>query len=332
RQQGRNGGSPWPRPPAGGCGLAGDGVGDRAQGRGRGRLRARDVGGDRGGPLPGGRPGPSGVARPRPLPPAGRPRPPRSGRRGGDRRIRAGPAAGAALTPDVDPWRTLGLAPGATADEVRRAYRRLAKANHPDAAGETALPRFLAIQAAYEQLLGPVARRRPGARPTGRSSPAPSEPHEPWQADPDRARASGSFTRDRRRPGARPGGARPSSRTGDGSGDGRGEGAGGGGATAGSTGAGQSGARASGGTGQTRTRRSGRRRAASKATPYSTSYDAADEEPFEPGWSGATWYGSSSGTYWTINPKEYADPRKHGPEYQRRARRPAGGWILDDSA
>ena len=39
------------------------------------------------------------------------------------------------------------------------------------------------------------------------------------------------------------------------------------------------------------------------ATPYSTSYDAADEEPFEPGWSGATWYGASSGTYWTINPE-----------------------------
>ncbi|HET9615353.1 MAG TPA: hypothetical protein VFP22_11120, partial [Candidatus Limnocylindrales bacterium] len=77
-------------------------------------------------------------------------------------------------------------------------------------------------------------------------------------------------------------------------------------------------------------RPSGRRRAPNKATPYSTSYDRADDEPFEPGWSGATWYGASSGTYWTINPKEYADPRKHGPEYQRRARRSATGWILDD--
>jgi hypothetical protein len=25
-----------------------------------------------------------------------------------------------------------------------------------------------------------------------------------------------------------------------------------------------------------------------------------------------------SGTYWTVNPKEYADPRKHGPEYTAR--------------
>src|SRR5207244_363814 len=67
-----------------------------------------------------------------------------------------------------------------------------------------------------------------------------------------------------------------------------------------------------------------------RATPGSTLYDAADEEPFEPGWTGATWYGASSGTYWTINPKEYADPRKHGPEYQRRARRSASGrWVID---
>ena len=43
--------------------------------------------------------------------------------------------------------------------------------------------------------------------------------------------------------------------------------------------------------------------------------------PFEPDWRGASWYGTTSGTYWTLNPKEYADPRKHGPEYQARARR-----------
>jgi curved DNA-binding protein CbpA len=68
----------------------------------------------------------------------------------------------------------------------------------------------------------------------------------------------------------------------------------------------------------TRPRRgSGRRR----ASLGSTSYDDA-EEVFEPGWGGASWYGPSSGTYWTLNPREYADPRKHGPEYQARATRP----------
>ena len=65
----------------------------------------------------------------------------------------------------------------------------------------------------------------------------------------------------------------------------------------------------------------GSRRGRSKATIGSTSYDGTESEPFEPGWSGAGWYGAASGTYWTINPKEYADPRKHGPEYLARARR-----------
>ena len=64
------------------------------------------------------------------------------------------------------------------------------------------------------------------------------------------------------------------------------------------------------------------RRGRPKATLGSTSYDDAPREP-EPAWNGATWYGDSSGTYWTINPKEYADPRKHGPEYLARARRGA---------
>lgn len=35
------------------------------------------------------------------------------------------------LSPD-DPWAVLGLAPGATQDEIRTAYRRLVRAHHPD--------------------------------------------------------------------------------------------------------------------------------------------------------------------------------------------------------
>ena len=49
-----------------------------------------------------------------------------------------------------DPHGTLGLAPGASQAEIKAAYRRLAKAFHPDTAGDAAIPRFLAIQAAYE--------------------------------------------------------------------------------------------------------------------------------------------------------------------------------------
>jgi hypothetical protein len=56
----------------------------------------------------------------------------------------------------------------------------------------------------------------------------------------------------------------------------------------------------------------------------STSYDEA-RDPSDATWSGASWYGPSSGEYWIVNPREYADPRKHGPEYQQRARRPLDG-------
>jgi len=55
----------------------------------------------------------------------------------------------------------------------------------------------------------------------------------------------------------------------------------------------------------------------------STSYDEARDH-VDATWSGASWYGPSTGEYWIVNPREYADPRKHGPDYQSRARRPAG--------
>src|SRR6476659_4651517 len=92
---------------------------------------------------------------------------------------------------DPDPYRTLGLARGASIDEIKRAYRRLAKIHHPDAAGEKNVPRFLAIQAAYEQLAG-------GA--DGRSVPRrPAAPRKAWEADSDRTdatrRAYGGRTR-----------------------------------------------------------------------------------------------------------------------------------------
>jgi len=60
-----------------------------------------------------------------------------------------------------------------------------------------------------------------------------------------------------------------------------------------------------------------------KATLGSTSYDEA-RDPADATWSGASWYGPSSGEYWIVNPREYADPRKHGPGYQQRARQAPG--------
>jgi curved DNA-binding protein CbpA len=226
---------------------------------------------------------------------------------------------------EPDPYRILGLARGASADEVRRAYRRLVKENHPDSAGEKALPRFLAIQAAYETLAGGPSIRRVG----GRAAATRPVPRDPWRVDPDRART----TRDTS---ARPGRAgRPASAGGPSAKGPSGpdaKGASGGPSAKGSTGSpGGSTGRGGEGVGTSqrpagdRPRRDGRRRAPNKATLGSTSYDAAEDEPFEPEWSGGTWYGASSGTYWTLNPKEYADPRKHGPEYQRRARRRTAG-------
>lgn len=191
------------------------------------------------------------------------------------------------MAPDADPYRTLGLSRGASLAEVRKAYRRLAKVNHPDAAGEAALPRFLAIQAAYDQIVGPGSANAMG-RPKAST-------RRPWDADPARAdatrrayggRARRAPTGEPRRPGSASGGQGPN------------------GGRPGSPPGGVS-------------------RDPNKATPGSTTYDGADVEPFEPDWGGASWYGTTTGTYWTLNPKEYADPRKHGPEYQARARRAA---------
>lgn len=220
----------------------------------------------------------------------------------------------------IDPYRTLGLVPGATQAEIKVAYRRLAKLNHPDSAGERALPRFLAIQAAYEALvedpsgLSRSGRGRPSAgRPAGPPAPA-------WQADASRARATREAYRARTR-GAR--GAADPGPAGTRSGPD--------GSSPGTTGAprpdGRGSARgpapddAGAAEGSARSRRASRRL---KATIGSTSYDGADKEPFDPAWEGATWYGAGSGTYWTLNPKEYADPRKHGPEYLARSKRGVG--------
>lgn len=195
----------------------------------------------------------------------------------------------------LDPWRTLGLEPGATAADVKRAYRRLAKAFHPDAAGGQTLPRFLAIQQAYEALMAPRSPRTALGRAAGTG--AGPAPRPAWQADPARAKASGGPRRGSRQGnpgptgGSRATGAEPGSRSG-GSGD-----------------------------GAERPRR--HRRAPKRATFGSTTYGDAHEPAPEEGWTGASWYGTTSGEYWTINPREYADPRKHGPEYQARARREA---------
>jgi hypothetical protein len=192
-----------------------------------------------------------------------------------------------------DPYVVLGLPRSASLDEVKRAYRRLAKQHHPDSGGERTLARFLEIQAAYEQLVHgrPGA---PGSVPGGATRAS-------WQADPARADATRRAYGRGRRTGARTGSPPPPP---------------------------------SGAEGTTREdpRAEPRRRGPRKATLGSTSYDEAADQPFDPDWAGGSWYGTTSGTYWTLNPREYADPRKHGPEYQARARRQAGAGPEPDAA
>jgi len=215
---------------------------------------------------------------------------------GGPRRGRAWRPADAAIS--ADPYATLGLPGGASIGEVKRAYRRLAKAFHPDSAGAEALPRFLAIHEAYERIA--TGRVLPGTAGTASTTP----PREPWRADPARARATregspagGASARARARTRGRP------SETASGAGSG-----------------------------------SSRRHATRKATLGSTTYDDARERA-DATWSGASWYGPTTGEYWIINPREYADPRKHGPAYQARVRqetagaedRGAQGRAADDS-
>ena len=58
-----------------------------------------------------------------------------------------------------DPYRTLGVSPSATDDEVKAAYRRMAMKNHPDKVAtlgpevqKAAEEKFRKIQQAYESI------------------------------------------------------------------------------------------------------------------------------------------------------------------------------------
>ena len=52
----------------------------------------------------------------------------------------------------VDPFTVLGVAPGASPEEVAAAYRDLAKAWHPDRRGEAGKDKMAEINIAYELL------------------------------------------------------------------------------------------------------------------------------------------------------------------------------------
>ncbi len=92
----------------------------------------------------------------------------------------------------TDPYAVLGVSPGVSDVELRRAYRELVKRHHPDhnggSAGSAAL--FARIQTAYSTI---VERRRveglpmPGAQSTPASRPAAARPPRPraYSGSPD---------------------------------------------------------------------------------------------------------------------------------------------------
>ena len=157
----------------------------------------------------------------------------------------------------LEAWRILGVPSTPTVEEVKQAYRGLAKSLHPDAAGGTSKPAaFARLTEAYELALSEAS----AANRHGETRLRPSLPPPPRQRSAPRRDAAP------REPEAR----------------------------------------------GTRVR----------ATPGSTTYDGARPEDSDQPWDGAEWVGADSGTYWRVNPKEYADPRKHGAEYRARGKRP----------
>jgi curved DNA-binding protein CbpA len=113
-----------------------------------------------------------------------------------------------------DPYIVLGVPRQASGEEVARAYRRAARASHPDSGGAGSAERFQAVSDAYELLRDPrrravYDRSHPLARPRtadtrggsvryaapgsphvvlGRQAPSAAGHPQPWGADIDEAR------------------------------------------------------------------------------------------------------------------------------------------------
>ena len=97
------------------------------------------------------------------------------------------------MAPATDPYRALGVARGATAADIKKAHRRLAKRFHPDASKGDA-KRFLVVQEAYRVLSDPLLRRDWDARhapgPVRATANAPTKRPEPNATRPARKKTA----------------------------------------------------------------------------------------------------------------------------------------------
>lgn len=83
----------------------------------------------------------------------------------------------------TDPYKVLGVPRGATPDQVRAAYRRLARTLHPDVCAEPdAARRFAAIADAYERLTRLTQRAGIARAAPPREDPADASPDDVYDA------------------------------------------------------------------------------------------------------------------------------------------------------
>ena len=65
-----------------------------------------------------------------------------------------------------DPYKVLGLEPGASLNEIRKQYLKLSKKHHPDynPGDQRAQERFISLQSAYRVLVDKVSHEKEGDR------------------------------------------------------------------------------------------------------------------------------------------------------------------------